>query len=665
MASTTGTVTNATSASYVEYSNVADKPALISSSAQIVGYGVFATTGSNQFNGSQAVTGSLTVTGQVVAQTLNVQQVTSSIVYSSGSNIFGNSLSNTQQFTGSVSVTGSLTVVTAGTELQVTSTGVNLGNALTDSHIISGSLRVNPNGLFVSGSGNVGIGTVSPLGNLEVRGANRLVSADGILQVNSSNSIGIDLGGSISFGGAWTGTSITEWAQIAGRKENGTNGDFAGYLAFATRPGTGGGVNTERMRITSGGNVLVGNATTSNSGLLSIAVGNSVGGAVKVHDTDGGGTIELQATAGLTYLVTTTNHSLLIGTNNTERMRITNDGNIEYLGTATGLAAAYFTNNNSEFKLHSTLGGNTTKDLILQSGGSPGAPQLILKAGGNVGIGTTSPVSLLDVQGPSGTAGSVLFTIQKAGGFGNTDFFQYYNSSSDYGINFGLSVSNSTNGRSSISLKSDTSGNGTIVFTTTATERMLITSGGYLKVSNNGSYVSSTANFHEMTAGANDADLLFMRHTAASPYGAEIQFSAASPNNTTNWFAYYYDSTNVKFIVYSNGSVVNRTGSYGTISDIKYKENIVDATPKLDDILKLQVRNFNLIGDNKKQIGFIAQEFEEVFPSMVDISIDKNTEEEYKSIKTTVLIPMLVKAIQELKSENDALKEILQRNNIS
>jgi hypothetical protein len=39
-----------------------------------------------------------------------VQQVTSSIVYSSGSNIFGNSLSNTQQFTGSVSVTGSLTV---------------------------------------------------------------------------------------------------------------------------------------------------------------------------------------------------------------------------------------------------------------------------------------------------------------------------------------------------------------------------------------------------------------------------------------------------------------------------------------------------------------------------------------------------------------------------
>jgi hypothetical protein len=106
-------ITGASTASYVEYSNVANKPALVSSSAQIVGYGIFATTGSNQFNGSQAITGSLTVTGQVVAQTLNVQQVTSSIVYSSGSNIFGNDLGNTQQFTGSVSVTGSMAV--AGT----------------------------------------------------------------------------------------------------------------------------------------------------------------------------------------------------------------------------------------------------------------------------------------------------------------------------------------------------------------------------------------------------------------------------------------------------------------------------------------------------------------------------------------------------------------------
>ena len=48
--------------------------------------------------------------GTITAQTLVVQTVTSSVVYSSGSNIFGNDLTNTQQLTGSVTVTGSLSV---------------------------------------------------------------------------------------------------------------------------------------------------------------------------------------------------------------------------------------------------------------------------------------------------------------------------------------------------------------------------------------------------------------------------------------------------------------------------------------------------------------------------------------------------------------------------
>ena len=68
---------------------------------------VYATTGSNSFRATQSITGSLTVTGQIIAQTINVQQVTSSIVYSSGSNIFGCDLNSRQTFTGSVNITGS------------------------------------------------------------------------------------------------------------------------------------------------------------------------------------------------------------------------------------------------------------------------------------------------------------------------------------------------------------------------------------------------------------------------------------------------------------------------------------------------------------------------------------------------------------------------------
>jgi len=67
----------------------------------------YATTGSNIFTANQTICGNLTTTGTITAQTINVQQVTSSVVYSSGSNIFGCQLSDTQQFTGSMFITGS------------------------------------------------------------------------------------------------------------------------------------------------------------------------------------------------------------------------------------------------------------------------------------------------------------------------------------------------------------------------------------------------------------------------------------------------------------------------------------------------------------------------------------------------------------------------------
>jgi hypothetical protein len=69
---------------------------------------IFATTGSNSFRETQSITGSLTVTGQIIAQSINIQQVTSSIIYSSGSNVFGCDLNSRQTFTGSFYQTGSL-----------------------------------------------------------------------------------------------------------------------------------------------------------------------------------------------------------------------------------------------------------------------------------------------------------------------------------------------------------------------------------------------------------------------------------------------------------------------------------------------------------------------------------------------------------------------------
>ena len=78
--------------------------------------GSYATTGSNSFVGTQQLTGSLgvsgdvTVLGSINARQFNIGIISSSILYQSGSNKFGDTSDDVHQFTGSVQVTGSLYV---------------------------------------------------------------------------------------------------------------------------------------------------------------------------------------------------------------------------------------------------------------------------------------------------------------------------------------------------------------------------------------------------------------------------------------------------------------------------------------------------------------------------------------------------------------------------
>ena len=113
-------------------------------------------------------------------------------------------------------------------------------------------------------------------------------------------------------------------------------------------------------------------------------------------------------------------------------------------------------------------------------------------------------------------------------------------------------------------------------------------------------------------------------------------------------------------IIERDGDLKNKNNVYGQISDSRLKENIQDATPKLDDIMKVKVKNFNFIGEDLKQIGVVAQELEEVFPGLVkeDKQPDLNGKEGgiYKSVKYSVLVPILVKAMQEQQEIIEDLK---------
>jgi predicted heme/steroid binding protein len=100
------------------------------------------------------------------------------------------------------------------------------------------------------------------------------------------------------------------------------------------------------------------------------------------------------------------------------------------------------------------------------------------------------------------------------------------------------------------------------------------------------------------------------------------------------------------------GSITRTGGSsiaYNTTSDIRLKKNINNALSSINKINSIQVRSFDWVSDNVHQdFGFIAQELINVAPEAVTKGIK---EEDVWQIDNSKLVPVLVKAIQELSAK--------------
>jgi hypothetical protein len=318
--------------------------------------------------------------------------------------------------------------------------------------------------------------------------------------------------------------------------------------------------------------------------------------------------------------------------------------------------------------------------FLTSTDGTTSTERMRIDSSGNVGIGTSSPAAKL--QAVIGSGASVGVKYLNAGGSG----LQFYTDST---------VSNADT-----FIESPLTGVA-MIFKNGGTERARITSGGALLI---GATTLAGTGAFQADHPVGDQNIATFRNTAASsPYGNVISFTGASPDNNTNYFLLCNDSTATRTVIYSDGDVW--TSDAGTLSsDQKLKNTITDASPKLDDVMRLRVRNFYWNEDyhpektDKKLIGFIAQEFEEVFPGLVTNGVirggnpiyedqavvdeegnpvldeDGNpkteqvqigeTEKEYaKGIKEGKLIPILVKALQEaverietLEASNTALE---------
>ena len=179
---------------------------------------------------------------------------------------------------------------------------------------------------------------------------------------------------------------------------------------------------------------------------------------------------------------------------------------------------------------------------------------------------------------------------------------------------------------------------GRLVFSTTAdgasspTERMRIANNGAITVSNAADNIFASSN--------------------------------VSPG-TSNFFFLGFTSGSSRVVIWNNGNVVNTNNSYGAISDVKLKENIVDANSQWDDLKALQVRNYNFKeGQTHTQIGLVAQEAELVSPGLVSESPDRDAEGNdlgtvTKSVNYSVLYMKAVKALQEAMERIEVLEQRL------
>ncbi len=334
-------------------------------------------------------------------------------------------------------------------------------------------------------AGNVGIGTTNPTHKLDIisgttqtgtgfygsdtnafsiTDANIALAAGGAnIVVTSNTAAGIDVGSSIGLGGRYLDASANDikFGTIKGAKENITSGNKNGYLAFGTYNHNA-GATAERMRIDSSGNVGIG---TTNPGAKlvvnegNIFINNSSSSEIRFQENgtatysifnrlDGAGTFSIYSNvAGATRFMINSSGNIGIGTTSpTGKFEVV--GGPVLFSTSVGGAGdtylsgnsingQYSTNGNGIFYINYTgyqAGTTQFRDTQI-SDGKTNNIAFFDGSSGFVGIGTTNPGTLLDVNGEAQIRGRLSggLTLGSSG-----------SSYSDIGYNIRHTASNNT-----------------------------------------------------------------------------------------------------------------------------------------------------------------------------------------------------------------------------
>mgnify|MGYP003150366848 CR=1 FL=1 len=196
------------------------------------------------------------------------------------------------------------------------------------------------------------------------------------------------------------------------------------------------------------------------------------------------------------------------------------------------------------------------------------------------------------------------------------------------------------------------------------TERMRITSGGLSKttgyvyaIGQAGSYISNTGTYHQFINTGNGQWTMQIKQEHHN--GMNTQLLVNSVTNIEAFQIYSTSNNTTRFRVLNNGNCANANNSFGSLSDVKLKENIVDANSQWDDVKAVKVRNFNFKNDkDSKLLGVVAQEVETVSSGLVFETIDRDPDDSTKEIGTTKNVKYSILYMKAFKALQEAMAKI-------
>ena len=292
-----------------------------------------------------------------------------------------------------------------------------------------------------------------------------------------------------------------------------------------------------------------------------------------------------------------------------------------------------FASTGKKYQIYSSNDGG----LYFRDATTP-AQRMCITSAGNVGIGTTSPNYALVISSSASGGNRVQITPTTT-----YAFFQIDNSA---GTTY-IGTDNSTagvfgNGAYAMSIYNSYAGN--INFYTSATIRMTISSGsGLINIPQGPIYINKATSIgsgYGLVIGSDNNNFQTM-----------AMFVKADGNNNINFF-------NAAGTYVSSISTSTTTVTYGTTSDYRLKKDLKDFNG-LDLVNNIKCYDFAWKINDIRSYGVIAHELQPIIPDAVNGDKDAMNEDgtiKNQNVDYSKIVPVLIKAIQELKAEIDELK---------